>query len=206
MGRILKFRHRPLPRSPKKDRKPRKRIIEGLLLALIVISSIGVFLMFLFEENYSNEDGGTGMVTTRAAGGGTIRGIPRVVDGDTIHMGSLKIRLQGIDAPESKQECEQQDGKRYRCGERASRKLKKLIGQFAVECNDLGTDRYGRTLAKCYADGMDLNGEMVKSGWAVAYRKYSVDYVPEEVMARWNGAGIWQGEFDYPWDWRRAKR
>jgi endonuclease YncB( thermonuclease family) len=54
--------------------------------------------------------------------------------------------------------------------------------------------------------GMNLNGWMVRQGWAVAFRKYGIDYVPEEDDARTNRRGLWSGTFDMPWDWRAVRR
>ena len=67
----------------------------------------------------------------------------------------------------------------------------------------LAVNLYGRRIAVCYAGPYDINAKMVKRGWAVAYRKYSMDYVDEEEDARGRGAGMWQGEFVNPWDWRQ---
>ena len=57
-----------------------------------------------------------------------ITGKPRIVDGDTIHINQTKIRLHGIDAPETKQECYRVDGSPYRCGEASTDALRVLIG------------------------------------------------------------------------------
>jgi endonuclease YncB( thermonuclease family) len=47
---------------------------------------------------------------------------------------------------------------------------------------------------------------MVKRGWALAYRKYSKDYVNDEEEAKEKKIGLWAGEFIPPWEWRRLKR
>jgi endonuclease YncB( thermonuclease family) len=102
-----------------------------------------------------------------------VTGKPRVVDGDTIHIGKTKIRLHGIDAPEMKQECYRVDGTPYRCGEAATDALRVLIGANPVRCDGGAYDRYKRLIAVCYSGTADLNAEMVRQGWALAYRKYS---------------------------------
>jgi hypothetical protein len=61
-------------------------------------------------------------------------------------------------------------------------------------------------IAVCYVGSTDLNAWLVRNGWALADRRYSRDYVPEERRAEADGAGIWRGEFVPPWDWRRGAR
>ena len=133
--------------------------------------------------------------------------VPRIVDADTLEVAGQKVRLQGIDAPESAQSCRQVGGHRYQCGEHATQALRTRIGTDAVTCTIEGRDRYMRALGICYAaDGTDLNGWLVSQGHALAYRKYSTTYVPQEDQARAAQAGLWAGEFVPPWDWRRGER
>ena len=133
--------------------------------------------------------------------------VPRIVDADTLEVAGQKVRLQGIDAPESGQSCRQAGGQRYQCGEHATQALRTRIGPDAVTCTIEGRDRYDRALGICYAaDGTDLNGWLVSQGHALAYRKYSTTYVPEEDQAKAAQAGLWAGEFIKPWDWRRGVR
>ena len=132
---------------------------------------------------------------------------PRVIDADTLHVAGQKVRLQGIDAPESAQSCRGADGRSYLCGDQATRALRERIGGRAVTCTIEGRDRYNRALGNCsMADGTDLNGWLVRQGYALAYRRYSTRYVPQEDQARSARAGIWAGEFVPPWDWRRGER
>lgn len=140
-----------------------------------------------------------------------IKGKATVVDGDTITINNTKIRFSGIDAPESyfygmTQYCEKPNGKIWACGKKATAALKKLIGKNEVECSDEGNDKYGRTLSICYANGIDLQSEMVRSGMAVAYIRYSTRYENEMIEAMTNRAGIWSGDFLDPEDWRRQNR
>ena len=140
-----------------------------------------------------------------------IKGKATVVDGDTITINNTKIRFSGIDAPESyfygmTQYCEKPNGKIWACGKKATAALKKLIGKNEVECSDEGNDKYGRTLSICYANGVDLQSEMVRSGMAVAYIRYSTRYENEMIEAMTNRAGIWSGDFLDPEDWRRQNR
>ncbi len=138
-----------------------------------------------------------------------ITGKPRVIDGDTIDIAGQRIRLYGIDTPESDQLCEA-DGKPWRCGQEATFALANIIGRTWVDCVERDRDRYGRIVAVCRVGGpkgQDLGAWMVSEGWALAYRKYSMDYVAAEDAARAAGRGLWRGKFTKPWEWgRRGKR
>ena len=128
-----------------------------------------------------------------------------VIDGDSLRMSGLQIRLHGIDAPESAQACVTR-GKRWRCGSRASRALRRRIAGRRVSCEPKEQDRHGRIVAVCRVAGQDLGAWMVANGWALAYRRHSRAYVGEERSARSVRRGIWRGEFVAPWDWRRDRR
>jgi endonuclease YncB( thermonuclease family) len=135
----------------------------------------------------------------------TIAGQASVIDGDTIEIHGTRIRLFGIDAPEGGQTCMAQ-GKAFACGRRAAFALADKIGRQVVECQPKDRDRYGRVVAVCRVGGEDVNGWMVAQGWALAYRRYSLDYVSQEQRAQSSKAGMWQGQFQPPWDWRRGTR
>ena len=81
--------------------------------------------------------------------------------------------------------------------------LANLIGNHWITCKGSTRDRYGRLIAVCYAGDHDLNAKMVRQGWALAYRRYSMDYVDAEAAAKDAGVGMWRGEFEPPWEWRR---
>ena len=139
-----------------------------------------------------------------------IVGKARVIDGDTITINNTKIRFSGIDAPEKNyygqtQFCKGPKGV-WACGKKASTKLKQLINGQEVQCTDEGKDRYGRTLSICYANGVDLQAEMVRSGMAVAYLRYSNRYENEMLEAMIAQVGIWSGQFEEPELWRRQHR
>ena len=129
----------------------------------------------------------------------------KIIDGDTIVLNSEKIRFYGIDTPEIKQTCTDNNGQPYSCGIKATLELKKIIGSRKVSCIKKTKDRYKRSISICYVDGNDISSLMVKKGWALAYRKYSKKYVKEEVIAKSNKAGMWSGDFIAPWKWRRLK-
>jgi endonuclease YncB( thermonuclease family) len=129
-----------------------------------------------------------------------------VVDGDTIEIHGKRIRLFGIDAPESAQLCVRPNGDPWRCGQQASLALADRIGHHVIRCEPRDLDRYRRIVAVCFDQAEDLNRWMVKNGWAVAYRKYSTEYVNEEDSPRSSRLNLWSGDFDLPWDWRAWQR
>jgi endonuclease YncB( thermonuclease family) len=134
-----------------------------------------------------------------------VTGTARVIDGDTIEIAGQRIRLHGIDAPESRQLC-RLDGNPWQCGKEATNALADKIARQPVTCEDLGRDRYERIIGRCTVAGEDIESWMVVNGWAVAYRRFSLDYVEEEADAQAARRGIWAGEFVKPWEWRQGKR
>ena len=88
----------------------------------------------------------------------------------------------------------------------ATRALRERIAGRAVECTERDRDRYGRIVAVCRVEGTDVNAWMVEQGWAVAYQKYSADYVSHETTAKAARRGVWRGEFVEPSRWRRGER
>jgi endonuclease YncB( thermonuclease family) len=127
-----------------------------------------------------------------------ISGVPRIVDGDTIEIGSTKIRLESIDAPETDQACLDAHGVCWQCGIEARDRLASYIGNRSIDCAPNGSDRYGRTLAACSIAGEDLNAWMVRQGWALAFIRYSKKYVADEVTARETKRGMRSGAFIAP--------
>ncbi len=134
-----------------------------------------------------------------------LSGRARAVDGDTLDMNGVRVRLHGIDAPESAQTCIA-DGRRWRCGQRSASALAERISGRSVSCKEIDRDRYGRMVAKCSVGGKDLNAELVSEGWALAYRWYSTDYVDKQATARTAQRGVWRGRFVEPWNWREGVR
>lgn len=134
----------------------------------------------------------------------TIYGMAQVSDGDSISIGPTRIRLFGIDAPESEQMCKRA-GSDWACGQAASDNLKRLVDGRDLRCDPTGTDQYGRVLARCYLGARDINREQVSAGMAVAYRRYSLDYVPAEIVARAAKRGLWTGTFQMPSDFRHSQ-
>jgi len=134
-----------------------------------------------------------------------ITGIPRLVDGDSIRIADVDIRLHGIDAPEAKQLCLVK-GDDWACGETATKALKQIIGTASIRCEWKQRDRYERALGTCYRDGHDIGELMVERGLAVAYTGYSGKYIMNQEEAKKARKGLWGAQFIPPWDWRRGVR
>lgn len=133
--------------------------------------------------------------------GETVIGPTRIIDGDSLMVGAVEVRLYGIDAPELFQRCTR-EGREVQCGREAARALVALIAGQPVSCRRRDRDRYGRTVAICQAEEVDLGRAMVAAGHAVAYGAYS----GEEAAAREARRGLWAGEFMRPREWRERSR
>jgi endonuclease YncB( thermonuclease family) len=128
----------------------------------------------------------------------------KIVDGDTIHIGKVKYRFHGIDAPEMSQLCKK-NNKNIKCGVLSKIKLVEKINNQKVICKKVTTDRYKRIVAECFVNNESLSSYLVKNGYAFAYRRYSTQFVEDENFAKKNKLGLWAMEFQYPWDYRRKK-
>jgi len=146
------------------------------------------------------------LLISSAAFAEPIAGQATAIDGDTIEIHGERIRLNGIDAPESRQDCERADGSSYRCGKDAAFALADFMARGTVFCERRGVDRYKRTIAICQVRGDDIGAWLVRTGHALAFRRYSTNYVPDEAAAQQAKAGMWQGRFVPPWDWRKGVR
>lgn len=172
------------------------------LIALPIIMAL--LIMYILEKEGSLKD----LFKTPAVG--SISNGVRVVDGDTIVLDGIKIRLKGIDAPESKQECISYSGTKKRtkipCGEIATAELKNIIGKNKINCSNEGKDIYNRQLSYCYVGELNINEEMVRRGYAVAAVKYDKSFKLDERLAKSTKEGLWAGEFEDPEKWRRKNK
>ena len=126
-----------------------------------------------------------------------------IIDGDTLEIHGTRIRLWGIDAPESNQLCRGEDSERYRCGAEAANALDAFIAQQPVSCDPISLDRYGRTVATCRVRGVDLGDWLVKQGLALDWPQYSKgQYGAAQRQAEQAGHGIWKGSYVEPWLYR----
>ena len=124
----------------------------------------------------------------------------RIIDGDTIELNGEIIRINGIDAPEHGQRCGE-----WACGAAATDALAALVEDRIVTCDALGSDGYGRTIARCFAGQVDIGQRMVDQGHAWAFLKYSDSYEATQAKAKSLGLGVWSGPYQAPWDYREEK-
>lgn len=136
----------------------------------------------------------------------TITGLAKVVDGDGLWVKGIEHRLHGIDAFEYQQGCKNAKGQILYCGLEAKRTLQSLVRDQQVTCRWTNKDRYGRALSTCFVNDINLNAAMVYTGYAMAYRRYSTEYIPYENKARQNQHGAWKGSFVMPWEHRKSGR
>jgi endonuclease YncB( thermonuclease family) len=143
------------------------------------------------------------LVTTGAVLAADLTGQASVIDA-TI---GTRIRLWGIDAPESTQLCRGEDSLRYRCGAKAANDLSLFIAGGPVSCTPISLDQYGRTVATCSAGNTDLGQWLVSNGLALDWPNYSrgmYDKIQRE--AEHAGRGIWSGSYVEPWLYRACTR
>ena len=165
------------------NRTRHNRTLDLLLFGLIVLGLLAV-VRFLPEPERMN-----------------ISGYVRVIDGDSLIVDGMEIRLQGVDAPELTQTCSR-DGKTWECGRDAARRLRAHLGSALVTCRGNRFDQHGRLLAVCRAKEVEVNRWLVDRGWAVSFD----DYPAAEGEARKAGRGIWSGTFERPRIWRERQR
>lgn len=146
------------------------------------------------------------LVSAAAQAAADVSGVAKILDGNTLVIGSTKIRLMRIYAPETDQVCLNAKNIRWNCGIEARDQLAAHISGREITCTSSGVDAYRRTLAACSLAGEDLNGWMVEQGWALPYFQHSFTYVRAEENARTQQRGLWQGAFIAPWDWRRRNK
>lgn len=127
-----------------------------------------------------------------------------VVDGDTLEIQGVRVRLWGVDAVESSQTCLDAAGRVWPCGRRAAFALADFLGARTVACTRKDTDRYGRMVAVCRVGETEINRWLVEQGWALAYVQYGGRvYLPAQSQAQASQRGIWQGRFIPPWEYRK---
>lgn len=138
---------------------------------------------------------------------GDLVGQASIVDGDTVEIHGQRIRLYGIDAPETTQLCRGDDSLQYRCGAKAANALDAFIDRRPVQCIEVDRDRYGRSVAVCTVAGIDLADWLVRGGLALDWPRYSKgDYGAAQAEAERGDKGVWAGSFVKPWDYRRCAK
>lgn len=132
-----------------------------------------------------------------------IIGQASIIDGDTLEIHGQRIRLWGIDAPESSQLCRNNNSDLYRCGAEAANKLSAFTSGKVVSCVPVDRDRYRRVVARCSVNGIDMAEWLVGNGLALDWPRYSHRrYRSIQDSARREEKGIWAGTWTPPWEYR----
>lgn len=135
----------------------------------------------------------------------TIRGKCWVVDADDISVNGERIRLAGLDAPESDQIAVRWDGTEYPQGEVVKRMLCKKIGNKRVEVMVHEEDKFGRKIGTVFYGGKNINQFMVREGWAIS--AFGEQYREDEAFAYFNKKGMWRDKIAYdPRAWKHGKK
>jgi endonuclease YncB( thermonuclease family) len=137
----------------------------------------------------------------------SLSGQASIIDGDTLESHGTRIRVWGIDAPETSQLCRGEDSLQYRCGAKAANELDAFIARRPVDCSSVSLDQYGRTVAVCSIDGVDIAEWLVRNGLALDWPLYSKGkYDKAQRDAEHAGRGIWEGSYVAPWLFRACIR
>ncbi len=177
------------------------------LLNIFATVFLGVFLVVLFDTSKPTSptlESNVPPLKTEQK----YQGQARIIDGDSIEVADNNTRLLGIDAPEMKQTCFNQQKNEYLCGEISKNFLINLIGKKEVTCYYVGKDMYNRFLSECFIDNVSINEEIIKNGMAVIYSFTSVSKKMEDLerQAQENKLGIWRGAFQSPKDYRKSHK
>ena len=147
------------------------------------------------------------LVPASAGAADNLAGQASIIDGDTLEIHGTRIRLWGIDAPESDQLCRNEDSEHYRCGKKSANELDAFIARRPAQCVEVDRDQYRRAVAVCTVAGIDLADWTVGSGLALDWPKYSKgDYAAAQREAKRAERGIWSGSFVEPWRYRACRR
>lgn len=176
-------RRRYYRRAYRPKRRNKAGALRSILLTLLIFFGL-VAIIISLPVNHAPKE--------------SLAGSVYVIDGDTVILNKVHIRLLGMDAPEMGQSCRLAN-RDYLCGVEARKALLAKINGAAIRCDKEGIDKYGRDLGRCYLGTTDLNQWMVEQGWAVSYGGYK----SEEATARRDKRGIWAGSFEVPYQWRK---
>ncbi|MDE5452543.1 thermonuclease family protein [Bradyrhizobium sp. CSA112] len=146
------------------------------------------------------------LLATSAQAADGLTGQASVIDGDTLEIHGNRLRLWGIDAPESDQLCRTKSSDHYRCGQKAANDLDAFISR-PVECVEVDRDQYRRAVAVCTVADIDLAEWLVKNGQALDWPLYSKGaYAAAQDEPKRADRGMWSGSFIEPWRYRACRR
>ncbi|MBZ9775190.1 excalibur calcium-binding domain-containing protein [Mesorhizobium sp. CO1-1-8] len=190
--------------------RARARFLAGVPKRLVFVT-LAAMAAYVAQFILQHSEGAPGLHVSDWIGGSPapITGVASVIDGDTIEVHRQRIRFNGIDAPESAQQCDDAKGFRYRCGAKAAAALDEfLAASRPVTCTFVAWDRYNRFVGDCRrADGASAAAWMVEHGQALDWPKYSHGaYAAHQAKAEAAKVGLWAGKFQAPWEWRAGHR
>lgn len=199
MGQVRKFRHK----RPRKHFHPRQRGIwfnTSFVAAIMVAAAAGYF--------GSDPKPAGPLSPSVTSSSKALVGRATVIDGDTIEIHGERVRLNGIDAPESPQLCDNASRKSYRCGAVVAQALSAFLAKSSpTRCEYVEHDRYGRFVGNCLrADGSSVAAWLVRNGHALDWPRYSDGaYAADQKAAAAAKVGLWAGTFQRPWEWRAER-
>lgn len=132
-----------------------------------------------------------------------ISGKPKLVDGRTLDFDGQLVRFWGVDAPDKNQLCfSPREHHPYPCGASAFEKIEKMLRNQVLVCKGDQRDEEGHLIAICYSGRIEVNEQLVLSGWAVADTNQSSRYMRMQNVAKELRDGLWRMVFVMPWEWR----
>jgi endonuclease YncB( thermonuclease family) len=187
--------------------RPTSNVTGGTLARRgIAAAAISASIALTAALGFSGDGPGTSATSTKKTAAGTaLVGRAIVIDGDTVEIHGEHVRINGVDAPESRQTCTDGQGRAWHCGTVAASALGIfLAASRPLRCAYVDRDRYGRFVGNCFrADGTNVAAWLAGSGYALDWPRYSGGaYAAEQARAREAKAGIWSGTFEAPWNWR----
>ncbi|MER8961562.1 thermonuclease family protein [Mesorhizobium sp. M0701] len=186
----------------------RARLVAGIPKRLIFVT-VAALAAYVTQFVVQHSEGASDLNVSHWIGRSPepIAGLASVIDGDTIEIHGERIRFNGIDAPESRQHCNDAKGFEYPCGRRSAEALDSFLAvSRPIQCTFVSWDRYGRFVGDCRrADGSSVASWMVEHGQALDWPRYSHGaYAEQQAKAEAAKVGLWVGTFQAPWEWRAA--
>lgn len=184
-------------------KEPSRYFLSNAMIATTMAIAVAS-ICFAWEQTSVK---GTGRAT--ASMPKALIGRATVIDGDTVAIHGEHVRINGIDALETRQACRNRLGTSWRCGKAAAEALDGFLSASSpLRCEYIDRDRYGRFVGNCVrAGGKDVAAWLVSNGHALDWPLYSNGtYANEQAEAEAAKTGIWSGTFEAPWDWRAVRR